>query len=122
MKLLILILFLNSAFANDVKVVKKGEVVPFDGVLFTRELEKDIRNDIQILTKKVDTLTKLNDINEKENEIITKRLKLYQDKSDQLAKNEAKLEKDTLMKNTFYFVMGAVLTGAIGYGVIKAYR
>jgi hypothetical protein len=123
MKLIIaFILSFNIALANDVKVVKKGEVVPFDGVLFTKELEKDIRNDIQILNKKVDTLTKINDINEKELNIVNKRLALYQNKADELTKREVKSERDSLVKNTLYFLSGALLTGIIGYGVIKAYR
>lgn len=123
MKLMItFILSFNVAFANDVKVVKKGEVVPFDGVLFTKELEKDIRNDIQILNKKVNTLTKINDINEKELDIVNKRLALYQNKADELTKREVKSERDSLVKNTLYFLSGALLTGIIGYGVIKAYR
>lgn len=123
MKLIIaFILSFNIALANDVKVVKKGEVVPFDGVLFTKELEKDIRNDIQILNKKVNTLTKINDINEKELDIVNKRLALYQNKADELTKREVKSERDGLVKNTLYFLSGALLTGIIGYGVIKAYR
>ncbi len=117
-----LILCFNIAIANDAKIVKKGEVVPFDGVLFTRELEKDIRNDLQILNKKVETLTKINDINEKELDIVNKRLSLYQTKADEMAKREIKSERDTLVKNTLYFLSGALLTGIIGYGVIKAYR
>lgn len=123
MKILItLILSINVCFANEVKVVKKGDTVPFDGVLFTRELEKDIRNDIEILKKKADTLTKINDINEKELEIVNKRLKLYQDKSKELADREVKSENRDFLKNTVYFLSGALLTGLLGYGVFKAYR
>lgn len=123
MKLIItFILSINIVMANEAKVVKKGEVVPFDGVLFTKELEKDIRNDLQILNKKVDTLNKINEINEKELAIVNKRLSLYQSKADIMAKREVKSEKDSLVKNTLYFLSGALLTGLIGYGVIKTYR
>jgi hypothetical protein len=122
MKLIIFLLSINLVFAKDVKVVNKGEVVPFDGVLFTRELEKDIRNDIQILTKKVDTLTKINDINEKELDILNKRVKIYQDKAKEMANREVKSEKNTFFKNTLYFLSGALLTGIVSYGVIRTVR
>lgn len=122
MKLIIFLLSINLVFAEDVKVVKKGETVPFDGVLFTRELEKDIRNDIQVLTKKVDTLNKINDINEKELDILNKRVKIYQDKAKEMANREVKSEKDTFFKNTLYFLSGALLTGIVSYGVIRTVR
>jgi hypothetical protein len=55
-------------------VVKKGETVPFDGVLFTKEKEKEVRNNIENSEKKIITLAKLNEFNEKEIDILNKRL------------------------------------------------
>ena len=90
MKLIIsLMLLLNISLANDVRVVKKGEAVPFDGVLFTKELEKQIRSDIQVLEKKVETLGKINSINEQEIGILNQRVSLYQDKAKEMADRES---------------------------------
>ncbi len=121
---IILGLFLvsNMCFAQNVKVVKKGDSVPFDGVLFTKELEKDIREDVQKLNKRNDILTKLNEINEKEIDILTKRLVLYQDKSKELVDREIEFERDGFIKNTAYFLSGALITGLITYGVLQTQR
>lgn len=109
-------------FAQNVKVVKKGELVPFDGVLFTRQLEKDIREDIEKLKRRSEVLTKINEANEKEIDIVTKRLSLYQEKSKELADREVTSERDQFIKNAVYFLSGAILTGFISYGVIQTKR
>lgn len=123
MKFLFCMFFiLNIAMAEEVKVLKKGELAPYDGVLFPKEKEREIRTEIEISAKEIVTLKKLNELNEKELDIINKRLDVYQKKSLELLKiNEEKKEND-LLKNALYFISGAVLTGVIGYGVIKAYR
>ena len=120
--LLSLLLMCNLCFAEDVKVVKKGELVPYDGVLFPKEKEKEIRTDLETSEKRVITLSKLNELNNKEIDILNKRLEIYQDKARIMADREIKQESNTFWKNALYFVSGAVLTGVIGYGVIKAYR
>lgn len=122
-KLIILFLSINLCLADgSVKVIKKGESAPFDGVLFTRELEKDIRNDLIVYEKKSAALARLNDINEKEIEILNKRLSLYQAKAKELVERETRAESDSFLKNATYFISGAIITGVIGYGVVKAYR
>jgi len=110
-------LLLQQASASDVKTVKKGDIVPFDGVLFSKELEKDIREDAQFLEKKVNTLTKLNDLNEKEIEILSKRLELYQEKTKEMTLREVSNENTTFLKHTLYFLSGAIITGLISYGI-----
>jgi len=117
-----LFLICNICLAEDVKVVKKGESVPYDGVLFPREKEREIRTDLQTQEKRIITLSKLNELNNKEIDILNKRLELYQEKAKEMADREVKQENNTFWKNALYFVSGAVLTGVIGYGVIKAYR
>lgn len=114
---LIFLLISNICIAEDVKVVKKGDTVPFDGVLFTKELEKSIRMDMQISEKKIDMLTKINDLNEKEINILTKRLELHQEKTAEIIDREVQLENSTFFKNTIYFISGALITGLISYGV-----
>lgn len=111
------LLLYTKAKADDVVVVKKGQAVPFDGVLFTKELEKSIRMDIQISEKKIDTLNKLNDLNEKEITILTKRLDLHQQKTLEMSNREVETENRTFWKNTIYFLSGAIITGLISHGV-----
>lgn len=108
---------INTCFAEGVKVVKKGEVVPFDGVLFTKELEKSIRMDMQISDKKINTLSKLNELNEKEIEILTKRLEIHQEKTRSIIDREVQMENSSFWKYTIYFVSGALITGLISYGI-----
>lgn len=111
------ILFTQICFAQDVKVVRKGEQVPFDGVLFTRELEKSIRMDIQISQNKIDTLTKLNELNDKEIDILTERLKNHQQKVKDIVDREVQTENSMFFRQTLYFISGALITGLISYGV-----
>ena len=118
MKFLFTTLLLTQVcFAQDVKVVKKGEQVPFDGVLFTKELEKSIRMDMQISQKKIDTLTKLNELNEKEIDILTTRLQIHQEKVKDAVDREVQTENSMFWRQALYFISGALITGLISYGV-----
>jgi hypothetical protein len=119
---LCLLLISNICIAEEVKVLKKGESVPFDGVLFSKEKEKEVRADLETSEKKIVTLRKLNELNESEITILNKRLELYQNKAKELADREVKSENNTFLKNSLYFLSGALLTGLIGYGVIQTYR
>jgi hypothetical protein len=120
--ILTLLISCNFVFAEEVKIVRKGEIVPYDGVLFSKDKEKEVRTDLDVSEKKIITLKKLNELNEKEIEILDKRLQLYQKKSTELAELQVKNEKHTSIQNVVYFISGALITGVIGYGVIKAYR
>lgn len=120
--ILTLLISCNFVFAEEVKIVRKGEIVPYDGVLFSKDKEKEVRTDLDVSEKKIITLKKLNELNEKEIEILDKRLQLYQKKSTELTELQVKNEKHTSIQNVVYFISGALITGVIGYGVIKAYR
>lgn len=123
MKLLLsFFLSCSIAFADEVKVVKKGDVVPYDGVLFTKEKEREIRTEIEVSEKKIITLKRLNDLNEKEIELLNRRIELYQRKTKEIVDLQLQEDKYGNVKNALYFISGALITGLIGYGVIKAYR
>jgi hypothetical protein len=122
MKFILFFLCVNIALADQVKVIKKGDPAPFDGVLFTKELEKEIRNNLSIADDRIKLLNKINDLNNKEIEILSNRLELYQKKSLELSDINSKIENTTFIKNAGYFLAGAVITGFIGYGVVQAYR
>ena len=125
MKYILLLLFTVNCLAQDVVVVKKGDVVPFDGVLFTKEKEKELRQtklDLETSEKKVILLSDLNELNKKELDVVSKRLDLYQDKVREMADREVKSESRTFLQNSVYFISGALITGLIGYGIVKAYK
>jgi hypothetical protein len=103
--------------SEDVKVIKKGDIAPFDGVIFTREVERSIREELEFNKVKIDKLTKLNMLNEQELEVISKRLELNQKISRELADREVKIENNSFLKNTLYFLSGALITGIIAHGV-----
>jgi len=122
MKFILFFLCVNIALADQVKVIKKGDPAPFDGVLFTKELEKEIRNNLSIADDRIKLLNKINDLNNRVIEILSNRLELYQKKSLELSDINSKIENTTFIKNAGYFLAGAVITGFIGYGVVQAYR
>lgn len=123
MKLLLsFFLLFNIALAEEVKVLKKGDMAPYDGVLFPKEKERELRTELEISEKKILTLRKLNDLNEKEIEVLNKRIELYQEKTKEIVHLQLQEDKYSNAKNALYFISGALITGLIGYGVIKAYR
>lgn len=130
LKLLVLIvlilnvLFNNKAF-SQVTVVKKGDTVQYDGVLFSKEKELEVRQqvlDLEYEKKRNLRLSDLNILNEKQIDLMHKRIDLYQNRVQQLQERDLSNQDDRLLNNTLYFVSGALLTGLIGYGVIQAYR
>lgn len=110
------------AYGEDVTVVKKGAIVPYDGVLFSMDKEQEVRSERNVLQKRVLLLSDLNEINNKEIEILSSRLKLYQEKTKELSELEVKREESSFFKNALYFISGAIVTGVISYGVIQANR
>lgn len=122
MKILLLFLSINICMADQVKVLKKGEAAPFDGVLFTKELEKEIRTNQIIADEKVKLLSRINELNNKEIDVLLNRIDLYQKKSLELSEMNSKIEDTAFIKNAGYFLAGALITGFIGYGVIQVYR
>jgi hypothetical protein len=130
LKLLILIILILNVLVNNnafsqVTVVKKGDTVPYDGVLFTKEKEVELRQqamDLEYEKKRNLKLSDLNILNEKQIDLMHKRIDLYQNRVQELQQRDINNEDNKLLNNTLYFVSGALLTGLIGYGVIQAYR
>lgn len=125
MKYLLLLLLSLNAIAQDVVTVKKGDAVPFDGVLFTKEKELEVRKEVlekDFLQKKASLLEELGKVQKEELDISNKRIEIYQARAQEMADREVKSESREFLKNALYFTAGAVLTGVLGYGVIQAYR
>jgi len=123
--LLILCLSISLAHAGNVSVITKGTPAPFDGVLFSREMEKAIRQtdlDNVFLKQQNASLTRLNDLSEQETAIVTKRYENMQLKANELAEKQVKMDNNSFWKNSLYFISGALITGLITYGVARAVK
>src|SRR5574343_1303427 len=123
MKYIFLFLITFNCMAQNVVTVKKGDVVPFDGVLFTKEKELQIRQDIlekEALDKKVKLLEELGKVQEEEIDLANKRINNYRKQITEYADREVRTESREFWKSALYFTAGALITGAIGYGVIRA--
>jgi hypothetical protein len=102
MKIIVLLILsitlIKSSYANDAILVKKDEVVPFDGILLTKERAEDAMK----AEKKV---------------IVLQDLQLTQKQLIEYYKKDAQLQRDKLsqakfkdsMYNTGYFVLGVFL-------------
>ncbi|MFZ4411443.1 MAG: hypothetical protein ACOYOV_00070 [Bacteroidales bacterium] len=121
--LLVFILSISIAHAGNVSVIAKGTPAPFDGVLFSREMEKQIRQtnlDNVYLKQQNASLTRLNDLSEQETSIVTKRYENMALKVNELAEKQIKADNASFWKSTLYFVAGAIMTGIITYSVTRS--
>lgn len=125
MKYLILFLLSFNLLAQDIVVLKKGDVVPFDGVLFSKEKELQLRQltlDKQALEKQNETLNKLFEFQQKEIEITTARIILHQEQNNILADKVVRQQENTFWQNVAYFGLGVVITGVVSYGAFQIYK
>jgi hypothetical protein len=125
MKYLLLLLITFNAFSQEVVTVKKGDVVPFDGVLFTKERELQIRKEVlekDFLVKKNLLLEELGKLQQTEIDIANKRVDVYQKRTQEMADREVRQENTDFWKSAFYFTAGALIVGIIGYGVVSTYE
>lgn len=117
-KIIITILFIPSlllANCDIPKKISKGEVSSCDGYVISSETEQKIRID---LSYKDALIKNLEETNKRQNEIIKidqEQLKIY---NDQL-KDQRQF---TAFEKALYFSLGAVLTGVVAYGTVKAIR
>lgn len=125
MKYLLLLLISFNAFSQQVVTVKKGDIVPFDGVLFTKEKELEVRKEVlekDFLLKKNTLLEELGKIQKDELDIANKRVEVYQKRTQEMADREVRQENTDFWKSAFYFTAGALIVGIIGYGVVSTYE
>ncbi len=106
---------MNEANAAEcvkpVQVIQEGEAAPCKGFLFSNEAEKraaDARDDVAYYEKLVPSLEKKIDLESKRTQILEKRLDLYIDQSERLAKQNAKMEDRAFWKNLGMFFLGGL--------------
>lgn len=119
---LLSLLLVTNVYADPV-LLKKGDIAPFEGFLFSRELEAS--NRLRLLD--ADLYKQLDISNQKiiqyhvqEKDILKQQADLYRNHADNMAKQLVKAEDRSFWRNTLFFITGAVLTTAITFGVRQA--
>lgn len=101
MKLLMIFLItINSAFAQNAVTLNKGDIAPFKGALVAPE-----RLDKLVKAEKSNIVLK--DLRITQDEII----EYHKDQSRRYRKRLSEAKFDAFMTNTGYFVLGVILTG-----------
>lgn len=123
--ILIMLGWVPSAAFAEVRLLHQGEPAPYTGYLFAPEDEKRVRLLDQKLTiseQKVDILTKINKNNLELYDLANKRADVWQKQAEDLSKQLSQEKKDDFWRSTFYFTLGAVLTGLAAYGMSRTIR
>ena len=111
-------LFSNSlAFGDDeATTLAKGQPAPFSGFLITREKAEKIRLmdlNLQFQTKRGDILqTQVNLLQDQNNKNI--------EHISNLSSTIAESKSDNIYGKIGFFVLGAVLTGFVSYGIYRS--
>lgn len=114
--LIISCFLVNSALADDAKYLEQGKPAPFTGYLITSEKAEKIRlMDIDLTTER-----RVNSALKDENAFLTQRLENSKTHIQHLQSEVAR--KDDFWVKTGYFIAGALVTGLIAYGTVRAIR
>jgi len=112
--ILSVLISLNSF--SQVTTLKKGELAPYEGVLFSKDKElklREMREECAVDKKKVELFSKMNELTQKEVDVLTQRVDNYR-------KEVRDNKKISDLEKAVYFFAGALLTGVISYGVVQA--
>ncbi len=112
--ILIIVFFLwsniSSVFGSEcskpVQAIQEGEKANCSGFLFDKKTEEAAYK-----------ATRIVELQEKENQILEKRLELYVKQSEALAKELAKKKNTEEFVRVFYFIGGALITGIVARNV-----
>lgn len=120
-KMILLLLISFQCFAQDIIPIKKGQPSPIDGFVISKRLNTRMIEDTEILERKN---LQLRDLSVLQDEALSDLNK----HKETLVRHNAELrgalkEKPTgFWQKTGYFVLGALITGAISYGTIRSVR
>lgn len=120
-KFIALILLISTPVFGDTNVTHllPGNPAPYEGYLFTIPAEKELRLTDAKLNYEQDLniyLTKINDEYRQTVDVMQTRIKDQGNEMEQLAK----IKSPGFFGKEFYFVLGAVLSGLVSYGVYKS--
>lgn len=113
--LLITLAPLNS-LADDAKFLEKGQPAPFSGFL----LDRDKAAKIRLLDIDYQEALKTKDYLQKDNAIYVQRLDNMKEYNDRLAKENVELRENSIWSKLGFFVLGALVTTGIAFGVSRA--
>jgi hypothetical protein len=114
--LLLIVLTPLNALADDAKFLEKGQIAPFDGFLLDREKATKVR----LLDIDYQEALKTKDYLQKDNEVYIQRLDNMKNYNDRLAKENVELRENSIWSKLGFFVLGALVTTGIAYGVTRA--
>ena len=106
------------SFANEIKAVKKGDTVPFDGYVITVEFEKNLRqiNETnKLLEAKNVTLEQLSVVNDK-------RADHYRKEAEKAVSEAQSEQLMGSVKGGLGFVFGVLATSLAAYAAITVVR
>jgi hypothetical protein len=111
--IIVSLLATNIAIADSVVPIQKGQVAPYEGVLFDTEAANNLRTD------KLDLqyLRKSEEVYKKNESLYLDRLKIKDDEIERLSKKDTKI-----LGLDGGFVGGVALTILLGFVVKKAYQ
>jgi myo-inositol-1-phosphate synthase len=122
---LIGLLLVNQVLAQDVVYLKKGEVTPYEGYLFSQAKESEVR--LKLLD--ADVYKQLDASNQRiigyhvqEKALLQQQANLWHTQADSLSKQLVNAEDRSFWRNTLFFLAGALITTGIAYGVTRATR
>lgn len=99
---------------EDIQAIEKGQVANCTGTLISPDATKkfdDALQDLEYYEDLTDRLYKRQDLTNKEIETLDKRLQLYMEQSEVLAKEVYKKEREDKWQKAIYFGLGVIATG-----------
>jgi len=112
-KVLPLTLLVSQLAMATPAALKKGDPAPFDGVIFTTEEEKNLRN----IAIDKEYYEKLLPVVRSENQLLEEKVKVWMKQSQELAETNAKLQNDSFWKKAAMFAGGAAVTVLLTFAV-----
>lgn len=95
--------------------IKQGQASPCDGYVMSVETETKIRTDISYKQALIDNLTKTNDLQANLIKIQGEQVNVYNSELN-------KAQSLSTIEKVLYFGLGALVTGAVAYGTVRAIR
>lgn len=115
---MLICLLLTYVRADEVKFIKKDEPAPYEGYLFSPEKEKEVR----YTTKRLETVENLNQLQEEKVFLYEKRLEIRDKQLDALSNRVVDEKNDSFLSKAGMFILGALVTTGIVFGVQKVSR
>lgn len=118
---LLILLYSVNVLGDDIKYLPKDTPAPFAGYLISPDFELKFR----LMDKELDYMKKVNEGNlriikgqEDSLTIMDQRIVNQHKQIDNLVNSVAR-EKNDMLSNVGFFLLGSIITGLIGYGIYR---